>query len=443
MYVLVCVESICILLGLLTRKYGTEVQTLGVITSVPYTTLITSATSLTPIQVYADAPAATKEMQLLSETGLLGTFELGDATVVGLYLDNSYYCAINTETVAQLQQYFKDKLSEVQALDSGITAVLYDKSIRFGALSNDFDVAYVKTAEEVIARFESDTVAYKAVEIKPNDTLGTIAKDLGISIDDLQGYRCMFNGTDVYNWTENNLIVGAKIQVPYTVPYMNLQYCKQAQDMKFIPYETVEVYDDTMFDDEMIELTAGGYGILNRELNLTYTLDGTVVAQEVVNTEMVQQPTTCVIKVGTKERVEKADYTKETPVGSYVYPVEYADSRITAYQGDGRGHKGIDIAAPYGTPIYAATAGKVTRADSDGWNGGYGIVIEIDNDDGLNCRYAHLSYLNVSEGADVVKGQLIGYVGSTGDSTGNHLHFEVYTDTEIFKNPMSYIYIPE
>ena len=85
-------------------------------------------------------------------------------------------------------------------------------------------------------------------------------------------------------------------------------------------------------------------------------------------------------------------------------------------------HPGIDIAANYGTPIYASASGYVQRA---GWYGGYGKYIKISHDYGYATAYGHLSSIEISAGDYVSKGQIIGYVGSTGYSTGPHLHFEV------------------
>lgn len=85
-------------------------------------------------------------------------------------------------------------------------------------------------------------------------------------------------------------------------------------------------------------------------------------------------------------------------------------------------HGGIDIAAPTGTPIAAARSGFVSRAS---WMGAYGYVVFIDHNDGSQTRYAHLSRFAIQAGAYVVQGQVIGYVGSTGASTGPHLHFEI------------------
>ena len=90
--------------------------------------------------------------------------------------------------------------------------------------------------------------------------------------------------------------------------------------------------------------------------------------------------------------------------------------------GGRRGHKGIDLASPMGSPIYATADGVVTRAD---WFSSYGLYISLDHGAQLETRYGHLSRLNVAEGQVVRKGDLIGYVGSTGRSTGPHLHYEV------------------
>ena len=85
-------------------------------------------------------------------------------------------------------------------------------------------------------------------------------------------------------------------------------------------------------------------------------------------------------------------------------------------------HPGIDIAENYGAPVYASASGYVQRA---GWYGGYGKYIKISHDYGYATAYGHLSSIEISAGDYVSKGQIIGYVGSTGYSTGPHLHFEV------------------
>ena len=100
------------------------------------------------------------------------------------------------------------------------------------------------------------------------------------------------------------------------------------------------------------------------------------------------------------------------------------------------GHTGLDIAAPAGTPIKAAASGTVTFA---GYSGGYGYVVKLDNGNGVQTYYGHCSRLYVSTGEKVEAGEVIAAVGSTGNSTGNHLHFEVRVNGSVV-NPQNYLY---
>ena len=103
----------------------------------------------------------------------------------------------------------------------------------------------------------------------------------------------------------------------------------------------------------------------------------------------------------------------------------------------GRMHKGIDIAGPVGTPIVAAAPGTVISA---GWNsGGYGNLVKVKHPDGSTTLYAHNSRIMVRRGQSVKQGQLIAKMGSTGFSTGPHLHFELHAQTKGATNPMAYL----
>ncbi|MCP9221963.1 M23 family metallopeptidase [Erythrobacter sp. LQ02-29] len=120
-----------------------------------------------------------------------------------------------------------------------------------------------------------------------------------------------------------------------------------------------------------------------------------------------------------------------------------ADARLTSsfgmrnhpVLGRMRQHKGIDLAAPSGTPVYATADGIVERADRFS---SYGNYIAIDHGGSLETRFAHLSGFAVTAGEHVTKGQLIGYVGSTGRSTGPHLHYEIRVAGQAV-NPIPYM----
>jgi murein DD-endopeptidase MepM/ murein hydrolase activator NlpD len=101
--------------------------------------------------------------------------------------------------------------------------------------------------------------------------------------------------------------------------------------------------------------------------------------------------------------------------------------RMDPFLGRPAMHTGLDLRAAAGDPVHATAAGRVVTA---GWSGGYGNMVEIDHGHGLSTRYGHLSKILVSVGDKVGIGQVIGRVGSTGRSTGPHLHYETRVDDE-------------
>ena len=125
-------------------------------------------------------------------------------------------------------------------------------------------------------------------------------------------------------------------------------------------------------------------------------------------------------------------------VSSYAFPLK-SYAYVSSEYGPrcGTTHTGIDFAAKAGTHIYSWRDGKVTFA---GWSGGYGNFIIIDHGNGFVTRYAHCSKIAVTKGQIVSQGQIIGYVGTTGNSTGNHLHFEIKVNGR-FVNPRNYLSI--
>ena len=125
----------------------------------------------------------------------------------------------------------------------------------------------------------------------------------------------------------------------------------------------------------------------------------------------------------------RTNSSSSMPLKSYIYISSYYGKRY------GRMHTGVDFAAKGGTPIYAWKSGTITYR---GWNGNYGNFIEIKHNDGTVSRYAHMSGYNCSLGDTVSAGETIGYVGTTGNSTGNHLHFEIKVNGN-FVNPLNYL----
>lgn len=145
--------------------------------------------------------------------------------------------------------------------------------------------------------------------------------------------------------------------------------------------------------------------------------------------------------IGDNTAVIGGDGTGTISMGVYIWPsnnsnygTSFFGTRIHPIYGDVRHHNGIDISAVYGTNVLAADGGTVI---SSGWAGGYGNCIIIDHGNGNKTLYAHMSKLLVSTGQTVTHGQTIGLVGSTSNSTGPHLHFETYVNSNRI-DPLQY-----
>lgn len=153
---------------------------------------------------------------------------------------------------------------------------------------------------------------------------------------------------------------------------------------------------------------------------------------------MMEQPEGRVVSPTMPVLPDQENYLPEAPArfNGYIWP---AQGVLTSGYGWrwGRMHRGVDIAGPVGTPILAAAAGVVVRS---GWNsGGYGNLVDIRHPDGSMTRYAHNSRLLVREGQQVRQGQNIAEMGSTGYSTGPHLHFEIHIPNQGTVNPMAHL----
>lgn len=194
-----------------------------------------------------------------------------------------------------------------------------------------------------------------------------------------------------------------------------------------IPYQEIEVEDKDMYKGERQVASEG----ISGERYVEYTtvkVNGEEISRYESGETVLRQTVNKVIKVGIKE------YPKGMATGSFKNPTEGILSSPYGARW-GRTHKGIDIIAPSGTPIYASDGGTVVYSD---WMSGYGYLIQIDHGNGYVSYYAHCSALCSKVGDKVAKGDLIAKVGSTGNSTGNHLHFEIVENGNT-KNPLDYV----
>lgn len=198
-----------------------------------------------------------------------------------------------------------------------------------------------------------------------------------------------------------------------------------------IPYETVETESSGYLKGARVVTKKGVEGVKNVTATVT-AVNGIETERVVLAETVVTEPVNKEVTVGTASVSNKNGSTK----GIFIWPLErVADQSISSYWGDGRGHKAIDIRSKKGTDIYAAMGGTVTASE---YKSDYGYYVVIDHGNGYSTFYAHASKLLVKAGDVVETGDVIAKVGSSGQSTGNHLHFEVRVNgTRV--NPLNYI----
>ncbi|MEO1592146.1 MAG: peptidoglycan DD-metalloendopeptidase family protein [Cyanobacteria bacterium J06632_22] len=200
-----------------------------------------------------------------------------------------------------------------------------------------------------------------------------------------------------------------------------------------LPEGPTDVVTDTPADDERVASSATGSGV-----------SAPAAVQVSVASRRTVTPRVPVLSPGrtvdTNEPVlpGRENYLPQPTgeVDGFIWPTRGVVSSGYGWRW-GRMHRGVDIAAPTGTPIVASAPGVVEQA---GWNnGGYGNLVDIRHADGSLTRYAHNSRLHVEVGQRVQQGELIAEMGSTGYSTGPHLHFEIHQPTQGTVNPMAFM----
>lgn len=188
-------------------------------------------------------------------------------------------------------------------------------------------------------------------------------------------------------------------------------------------------------------LQEGSAGQRQVEANVMY-VDGVEVQRTVLSSADLIAPVQRVVEYGTKN--EYGGVAGAIGDGDFIWPVPgYRDvSRGLIRYGSYISHRGLDITAAYYTPILAADNGVVTFAGTGrGYNWSYGNFVKLDHGNGYTSLYGHMAAVAVTEGQYVGKGQVIGYVGSTGRSSGNHCHFEIEKN-HVLQDPADYVTRP-
>ena len=211
-------------------------------------------------------------------------------------------------------------------------------------------------------------------------------------------------------------------------PLLSVQVVEHISYLQAVPYQTERVDDPGLWLGETKQLTDGADGEARVMATQTF-IDGYEPVTEITGSLTVTPPVTEVIAVGTRTR----DAT-----GTFLRPYHgKISSRYGTRKLFGRYemHYGVDFSGPRGDPISASDGGVVVFA---GTKPGYGLCVIIDHENGYKTVYGHCSKLHVKVGQRVGQGEHIANIGSTGRSTGNHVHFEIQVNG-VAKNPMSYL----
>ncbi len=242
--------------------------------------------------------------------------------------------------------------------------------------------------------------------VSRGDSLWKIARDNQLSVENLQEANPQLNGDLIREGDEINLIVAE--------PLVNVKTVERLVTEEGIPFETEYQYDSNLWRTQSKVIKNGVLG--KKEVVYQITREnGLEVKREAIKENVVKEPEARVIAAGIANIPSRG-------TGSFIWPVK-GGGRISSGYGwrSGGFHAGVDIAAPQGTSVVAADSGVVVF---QGWDGGYGLSVVI-NHGHFYTRYAHNSKNMVETGQAVNKGQTIAAVGSTGQSTGSHLHFEI------------------
>lgn len=361
----------------------------------------------------------------------------------GVYIDNEFVGAVvsGEHIEEKLELVLEDYRSEEEIIDAdyAVETDLKQGVYRSAALVSAEDMTEYLTGEKEVV------TEYTANE---GDTPEKLADDFGMTVEEVKEL----------NPDMEKLEEGESVKIKETVAVLPVKYTCEVTEEEELEYDVIIEESSAYYSGEEAVLETGEKGKKVSNYEVTY-IDGAEVSRKLKNSETVLEPVDAIIAVGIAEKEVYSESIPETEqeteseteseeeteaqtetdsepeiTGSFMWPVNggYVSDPFKS----NRNHKGLDIAASAGTAIYASDGGTVIDS---GWNdGGYGNFVKIDHGNGYVTMYAHASEVYVSAGESVSAGDVIAAVGSTGDSTGNHCHFEIRYNGD-YLNPESFI----
>lgn len=289
-----------------------------------------------------------------------------------------------------------------------------------------------------------------AVKFKPAYAVSLAGKQIGF-VNNKDEFQSKIEN-EILNVDEDNVAFVALDNVSYDFQFVSRSNVNEDETFDILKgnsskiyrvYEIADnnsdniVYVNTLDEAEnLVEGLKQDYSEIEPDLKIT-----TLYLEEEVSEESIQEAKNKITEEMNAKLQEKQEKDKRTVNGIYLACIPVSNGTISSRYGSresirNHAHAGLDIAARYGTEIKAAADGTIKYA---GWMSGYGNLVIISHGNGVETYYGHCSSLTTSVGKSVTAGDVIAKVGSTGNSTGNHLHFEIRINGSTV-NPQKYIY---
>jgi len=298
-----------------------------------------------------------------------------------------------------------------------ITDVYFVRDV--AAVTKFVGEAEIQDKEAVYAVLSANKDEELLYTIKEGDTLSRISANYDISLEDIYKLNPELTPTTL-------LRIGQALTLKVAVPLLSVETKERTAYSQPIPKPVLIEENPNEYKTFSRIKQQGKDGQEDVTADII-RVNGEEVRRDIIERTTTAEPVTEIKEVGTGQTPPKR------AVGTFIMP---SKGRLTERFGARAGrHKGIDLANSKGTAIYASDGGTVLSA---GYNGGYGNQVVINHGNGFRTSYAHCSQILVKKGQKVAQGELIARMGSTGNSTGNHLHFELHKNG-VAVNPYNYV----
>ncbi|MCA1054913.1 M23 family metallopeptidase [Rossellomorea aquimaris] len=326
---------------------------------------------------------------------------------------------VSEDELNELEARKSDADSTLPALKENETRLL-DVSFEENVKTEEaqVDPKEILSADEAVKLLLKGSLEEKKYKVEEGDVLGSIAQDHKLTTAELLKLNPELD-------EEGALKIGSELNVTVNKPYVHTIVKKEVNKIEKVAYDK-EVIEDSSMNKGDTKVKQEG---VDGEKSVTFTateVNGSQTEKDIKEEKELKKPVKYIVIKGTKETPSRGS-------GSFAWPTN--GGYISSKQGQrwGKMHKGIDIARPSNKTIKSVDNGVVVSA---GWDdGGYGNKVVIDHQNGYKTIYAHLSSISVSAGQTIGRGEKIGIMGSTGESTGVHLHIEVYKNGSLI-NPL-------